>query len=182
MATIETKIDGMRLTVTVAGLEPIVVNADTLPDNVKAYAMMHGLKQKICDAAALSRDTESGQPATPHAKHGAMTAIFSNLLAGLWNKPSEGGVAGGGVLLRALCQLSGKAVDVVRAGLDATIQRTMTENAGMSEGKARATVYAAMRANPKVADAVRRIEAEDAKTSGASARVDTDAMLESLTG
>jgi hypothetical protein len=52
-------------------------------------AMFHGFKQKIGDAAAMSRNTETGLPATVVEKREAMKAIVNQLYNGDWNGPRE---------------------------------------------------------------------------------------------
>ena len=72
--------------------------------DVGGHAMVHGLKQKIGDAAAISRDPTTGKPATATTKREAMQRVVDSLNAGQWNAPREGGNEGG-ILLEALFRM-----------------------------------------------------------------------------
>lgn len=56
-------------------------------------ACIHGLVQKVSDAAALSRDTKTGKSATPQDKLAAMVKVVEHLTSGTeeWNLKREGG-------------------------------------------------------------------------------------------
>lgn len=97
---------GATLTFTFSDGEELVINATELSSEIRHYAMMHGLKQKIADAAALSRNPDTGRSATLADKREAMREVRDRLQAGLWNKTREGGTGGGtgGLLFRALCE------------------------------------------------------------------------------
>lgn len=69
-------------------------------------ALLHGFKQKFVDAAALSRNPETGRSATVADKIAAVRVVFDRLASGgPWNLPRGEGAATGGLLLRALCEL-----------------------------------------------------------------------------
>lgn len=69
-----------------------------------AQAALHGLSQKIGDAAAIERNPDTGRSATAADKYAAMHEVWQRLMAGEWNKRAEGGTATkGGYLFRALC-------------------------------------------------------------------------------
>lgn len=73
-----------------------------LTADIATQAMWHGLKQKLVDAAAISRDPDTGRSATIADKYDAVREVYDRLLAGEWNKTREGGGGSGGLLLRAL--------------------------------------------------------------------------------
>lgn len=164
-SVIETVVDGCELTVRVADFEPIHVDIRTLADDVRAAATLHGLKQKICDAAAISRDPETGRPASARDKYDAMAAVAGRLLAGEWNaKRGDGtgagaGAGAGGLLARALVRFTGKSAAEIREFLAA---KTRAE-------------HAALRANPKIAAIIDELRAERGGDG-----VDTDEMLSEL--
>lgn len=161
-AAIAADITKMVLTFTAANGEEVRIDADTLTTEVRHTAMMHGLKQKIGDAAAMSRNPETGASATLADKVAAMRAVSDRLQAGQWN--AERGTGGeGGLLVRALMQLS---PDKTRAEVEATIEKWTTAE------------QAAVRKNPKVAAIIAAIQAEKAKASG----IDSDALLGGLMG
>ncbi len=161
-SVIETFVDGTMLTINVTGQDPIRVNALELAESVSLAATLHGLKQKICDAAAISRDPETGRPASTRDKYEAMRAVAERLLAGEWNaRRGDGtGTGGGGLLARALVRFTGKTPEAIREFLD---------------GKSRAE-HAALRANPKIAAIIDELRAE----RGGAGDVDTDEMLSEL--
>lgn len=106
--TIETTIDGWNLHLTFKDGRKISLDASTqLTDAIKQQAMMHGLKQKLVDAAAISRNTETGKSASIDDKFDAVNEVVTRLvIENAWNKTREGGSGNeGGLLLRALSEL-----------------------------------------------------------------------------
>lgn len=138
----------------------LVIDADTLDPVIRRAALMHGLKQKLVDAAAISRNEETGRSATTADKFAAVKEVYDRLLAGQWNKTREGGSIGG-LLFKALCSVyADKTPDAIKAFLD---KKTDVEKA-------------ALRKMPKIAAAIEAIRAANAKTEG----VDVDALLSEL--
>ena len=142
--------------------ETLTISETMLSTAIQRMAIVHGLKQKLIDAAAISRDPNTGKSATPADKWAAVRAVYDRLLAGQWNAArGEGTGAGNGLLFRALVRLyPAKTADQLRAFLD---------------GKTKAE-QAALRANPKVSAIIEEIKAEQAKGGD----VDTDALLDEL--
>jgi hypothetical protein len=105
--TIETTITELVLVLTFAHGKTIEIDASTLSKDIQNQAMMHGLKQKLVDAAAISRNPETGREAKIEDKFEAVEEVASRLkLDGGWNKQRAAGEgSGGGLLLRALCEL-----------------------------------------------------------------------------
>lgn len=133
---------------------------EDLTDSIKVLLMLHGLKQKIVDAAAIPRDTETGRSATDAEKIAAMRAVAERLLAGKWSATREGGAGNtGGLLLRALMQLQ------PHKGRD--------EIAAWLKGKSKAE-QAALRASPKVAPII------DSLRAAATGGIDSDDLLAEL--
>lgn len=151
-----------HLIMTLAGESPVIVNVSHLTEQVQRYATLHGLKQKLVDAAAISRNPEDGSSATPEDKARAVNDVLSRLLAGEWNKRREG-TATGGLLLRALAILYPA--------------RTREQLVEFLTGKSDAE-KAALRRNPKVSAIIEEIRLAD----GEAADVDTDEMLAGLDG
>lgn len=156
--------DKGTLSLTFAHGKTLVLHVSQLSADVGAYALMHGLKQKLVDAAALSRNPDTGRSATIDDKYNAVREVYDRLLAGHWNKPRDGASAPkGGLLFAALVRMQpGKNPDDIRAWLET---KTDAEKA-------------ALRKNPKVAAIIADIQAERAK----SGDVDTDALLDELNG
>ena len=155
------------LRIDVAGFDSLVVQLRDLSDAMVEQAALHGLKQKIVDAAALSRNPDTGRSATAADKYHAMREVLVRLLAGEWNKTRlDGtGTGTGGLLFAALCRLySAKTPEDIRAFLDG---KTTAEQA-------------ALRKNPKIAAVIETIKAERAKD--APDDTDTEDMLAELDG
>jgi hypothetical protein len=118
----------------------IVIDSGELNADILQQATMHGLKQKLVDAAAMSKG------ATIDEKYEAVLDVAERLRAGEWNKKREAGEGGGngGLLFRALCELSpAKSPDSIRAFL--------AEKSNEQKS--------AMRAVPRVAAAIDRLRA-----------------------
>lgn len=163
-ATITATVNGTTLTLMFVNGETLTMREDALNSDVRQYAMMHGLKQKLVDAAAISRNPENGRAASIDDKYRAVKAVYDRLLAGQWNANREGGGANsGGLLFKALCRMySTKSPEQITAYL-----------AGKTDAE-----KTALRKNPKVASIIEEIRAE----TGKSANIDTDELLGELEG
>lgn len=148
------------LTISTTGKDDIVVEIKGLDKTIAQHAMLHGLKQKIVDSAAL------GSSYTLSEKYDAMMETFERLtLKELpsWNKRAEGGGSVTGLLFRALVRLY--------PDKDTIVLREYHDKLDKSQQHA-------LRQNPKIASIIEDIKAESVKTSG----VDTDALLGELDG
>lgn len=157
--------DHSSLTLAFAHGESLTIRAADLSQTIIAQAIMHGLKQKLVDAAAISRNTETGRAASVADKFDAVKEVYDRLLSGEWNKRREGGAgASGGLLFRALCRMydGKKTADDIKAFLEA---KTDAEKA-------------ALRKNSKVAAIIEEIRAESAKGDAATG----DDLLADLEG
>lgn len=161
-AAISATIDGTTLTLTFVNGETLTMRGDALNSDVQQYAMMHGLKQKLVDAAAISRNPETGRAATVEDKYQAVRAVYDRLLSGQWNATREGGGNAGGLLLQALCRMYAgrKTAEDIKAFL---VEKTDAEKT-------------ALRKNPRVAAIIEEIRAEQ----GRAANIDTDELLGEL--
>ena len=157
---IAANIDGQKMTLVFANGKQITVYVDELDTEIVNRAVMHGLKQKLVDAAAISRNPDTGATASIEDKYNAVYDVYQRLLNGEWNKNREGGGGvSGGLLFRALCRLyDRKTPEAIREFLD---------------GKTKAE-QSALRANPKIAAIIDEIRAE--RVSG----VDSDHLLDEL--
>lgn len=94
--------EAMRLTF--AGGNVTTVTRGELTPLAEAF-MWHGAKQKFIDAAAISRNPETGRSATADDKMDAVLEVIERcVVAHQWNKAREGGGAGT-LLLEALCRV-----------------------------------------------------------------------------
>lgn len=147
--TIQATIDGTKLTLTFANGATLNIDASLVSDDIQRHAVMHGLKQKLVDAAAISRNTETGRPASVSDKYEAVKTVYDRLLRGEWNATREGGGTGG-MLLQALCHIHAdrKTPEQIRAWLEG---KTDQEKA-------------ALRKNPKVAEIIEELRAAAGKS------------------
>ena len=161
-ATITAAINGNTLALTFANGETLTMRADALNSDVQQYAMMHGLKQKLVDAAAISRNPETGRAATVEDKYQAVNVVYNRLLSGQWNATREGGGNAGGLLAQALTRMYAgrKTAEDIKAFL---AEKTDAEKT-------------ALRKNPRVVQIIEEIRAEQGK----AASIDTDELLGEL--
>ena len=140
----------------------LAIAASQLSNHVMEYAIFHGLKQKLVDAAAISRNPETGRAATVEDKYQAVRTVYDRLLSGQWNATREGGGNAGGLLFQALCRMyqGRKTPDQLREFL---ADKTDAEKT-------------ALRKNPRVAQIIDDIRAEQGK----AANIDTDELLSEL--
>jgi len=159
-SVINTTIDNGRLSITVEGFDPLVIDRDAYPEHIGDYAALHGLKQKLGDAMAIERDPDTGRSATPAQKHAAMMRVHESLLAGEWNRRAEGdGTGTDGLLVRALVEFTGHPIEAVRATVAGWDKRTQ----------------AAMRGDENLVHIINRL-----RVARAPKGVDTGALLAGL--
>jgi hypothetical protein len=156
-ATIE---DGI-LTITSSHGDTLTVHPDRLAAHIREQAILHGLKAKLIDAAAIPRNPDTGRSVSIEDKWDAITEVYDRITApdGSWNKHAGGGggAVTGGLLIRALMQLSGKPRDVVTAQVARWDKKQQ----------------AAMRAEPRVAAIIAKLQAPV---------MDVSSMLDGLLG
>lgn len=160
-ATIES--DG-SLVLTFRHGEMLRLHPESLTPEIQRVAMLHGLKQKLVDAAAISRDTATGRAATVATKFNAVREIFDRIThatAPSWNKPRAGGAGGqGGLLARAIARYKSVPVEAAKAYLDRLTDAQKQ----------------ALRVDPRIATIINELRLESAKPAG----IDADALLDGL--
>jgi hypothetical protein len=129
---------------------------------IHAQAMLHGLKQKLVDAAAISCDPATGRAATIETKFEAVKEVFDRLLQGDWNKKREAGTQSGGLLFRALVKMYDG-------------RKTPEEIKSFLASKTEAEKLA-LRKNEKVAAIIDELRVTSQKVDG----IDTDELLAGL--
>lgn len=154
---------GVKFTFGGDATRTVELNIHKLNDDIMLMAALHGLKQKLGDAAAISRNGETGRSATPEDKYRAVREIADRLLEGEWNKRREGGGNAGGLLMRALLRLY--------AG------RMTKEQVEAWLGEKTDKEKAALRKNPKIITIIEEIRAEDGASGSGD---DLLAELESM--
>lgn len=142
--------DGSNVTVAIANLS----------EEIRAQLALHGLKQKLIDAAALPK-REDGSSATIEDKFEAVLSVANALRDGIWarKRESTGENVNGGLLFRALCELyPNRTPEQIKAFLDG---KTKEEQA-------------ALRVSPKIAPIIDTLRAKKAAT------IDADELLSGL--
>ena len=145
--------------------ETLRLHPEALAPEIQRAAMLHGLKQKLVDAAAISRDTTTGRAATIVTKYDAVREIFDRITGEnpSWNKPRAGGQGGqGGLLARAIARYKGVEVAAAKAYLDRLTDAQKQ----------------ALRVDPRIATIINELRMESTKPAG----IDTDALLGGLDG
>lgn len=126
---ISAEIENGILTIRTEGHPAITVDPANMPDDLNAYAALHGYKQRIVDAAA------KGPDATPAEKHAAMQAVYDHMFkTGEWSRVGQGGegTGGDGLLVKAIMEATGVTRDVARtavAGMNKPTQHAMRQSA-----------------------------------------------------
>lgn len=152
--------EGLKIACPALG-QAVHIYLDKLHVDIQTHACVHGLKQKLVDAAAISRDPETGRAATPSTKWAAIMEVYSRITGEnpSWNAVREGG--GGTLLFKALCRF--------QPDRDAADIKTWLDSKTDDE-------KAALRKNPKIAAIIAEIQTENAKTDG----IDSDDLLAEL--
>lgn len=65
---------------------PIVVDRRLMPEEMQTVAYWHGIKQKVADGAALSRNPATGASASDADKIARMRAVATAIMAGQWRQ------------------------------------------------------------------------------------------------
>lgn len=152
------------VTFTVLGVGNLTLDITAMHANNQARAMVHGMIQRISDAAAISRDPETGESATAQDKFDAMQRLVAHYESGTseWSRrPVAGEGKSGGLLFKALCIMSAetKSPDEIREWMSTKTKAQLS----------------ALRATERVATII-------ATLRPASIEVDADALMEELNG
>lgn len=163
-SVITTDIFGSVLTLTFPTIgETLEIDTTKLADDIIKQAVLHGLKQKLVDAAAIARNPDTGRSPTAQDKFDAVKEVFDRLTHATnpqWNKTRVAGegLSGAGLLIRALMEMTGKS----RSEIEEFLEPKTKEQ------------RAALKKNPKVAAIIARLQS--------SKDEDTDDMLSELMG
>lgn len=153
---------GSTLTLTFANGRDLSVNVETLNAEIAKQAMLHGLKQKLVDAAAIARNTDTGRAASIEDKFSAVKEVFDRITGAnpTWNKArGEGNGPSGSrnLLVRAIMEVKGVAREKAELFVEARSKEEL----------------AALRKNPVIAMAIARMQTADSS-------IDTDTLLGEL--
>ena len=167
---------GNVLTLMVGRAGAISLNLDTLSPAISRRAMVHGLVQKISDAAAIPKDElPFGDAAIAAVKLAAMQKVADRLAAATsgdeWNaKSGDGSGAVAGVIFRAYAEF----IKTMAAKREKPVPSDDDIRAAY-DAKSRADQLA-LRNIPEIATIIVRMKAE----AGKSVAVDGDALLADL--
>lgn len=91
----------------VRGAGALTLHMERVSAGNKAYAALHGFKQRISDAAAIERNSETGLPASPGDKLAAMRALVEHYESGSpeWATRVARTASEGGLLLQSLVRI-----------------------------------------------------------------------------
>lgn len=146
-AAVTTDIFGTTLTLNFANGKELQIDTTTLHADIVQQAILHGLKQKLVDAAAIARDTETGKTATIDDKYQAVKTVFDRITSATpsWNAVREGEQKQqGGIFVRALMELTGKSREATQAAIETYTKEQV----------------AALKKNPRVLAIIQRMERE----------------------
>ena len=164
-AVVTTDVFGDTLTLNFITGEELSIDTSKLSPEIMHQAMLHGLKQKLVDAAAIARNPDNGLSATPADKYNAVKTVFDRITSanGTWNAVREGvEKQQGGMFVRALMEVTGK----TKAQIDNAIEKYTKEQ------------IAALKKNPRIMDIMQRMEREAAAALGDT----SDSLLDELAG
>lgn len=154
----QTQINHGMLTLTFSDTSTAQLATVDLSTEILSQALIHGLKQKLVDAAAIARNIDTGASATLEDKKGAVLKVLERLIAGQWNATREGGTSEkGSLLLMALTRLQ---PNRDRAELEVWVK-------GLDDAQ-----RSALSSNPKILPTIQAIQAERAAARGAQANSD----------
>lgn len=104
---------GTTITITFANGQDLAVDVSKLSPDMQRMAMLHGVKQKLVDAAAIARNCESGHSATIEDKYHSVREVYDRITSPTnptWNKERAAAstpTAGNNMLVRAIMQMRG---------------------------------------------------------------------------
>jgi len=104
------------ITVTVLGAGIVTFDPSKVHASNRIHAEFHGWKQRLSDAAAMSRDTDSGKPATPGDKEAAIRELADFYMTGAaeWSRVGTGG-GGKSLTIEAIAAIKGVTYEVAEA-------------------------------------------------------------------
>lgn len=147
---ITTDIFGSTLTLNFSNGEELAIDITKLSPEITLYAALHGVKQKLIDAAAIACNVETGRSATIDDKYTAVKAVFDRITKpdGTWNKAKavESEAANGNMLVRALMHMTGEDKTYVEDFLSA---KTKEQRAALKKNPKVLAIIEELRGAPK---------------------------------
>lgn len=150
--SIETSLNGTKLSFIFSNGQAIDIDTTTLSPEIREAAMIHGLRAKLIDGAAMSRNTVTGKPASMDDKFNAVNEIATRITAkdGTWNKGRSGESAPKTtILVRAIAEVMNKTIEQAK---EFVAQRDKAQIAGL-------------KAHPRIRPVILRMEMEQTKAA-----------------
>ena len=143
-------VEGDELKFAIEGGEVYNLHLDNLSDDVKYKALIHGLKQKVCDSyAGVSLPRDVGE---------AISNVIVNLQNGTWN---GGRSTTGGIWVEALARAADVALDEAAEkwnGMSDEVKKDVKANVDVKRAKAEIELE---RARAKAGNGVKGLKLED---------------------
>jgi len=107
VVTMQQMNDG-KLVFTVLGAGTVTFNPALAHEACREYAESHGWKQRLVDGAALSRNPETGRPASPEEKLEGIRVLVAHYESGTgdWSRVGTGG-GGRSITIEAIARVKG---------------------------------------------------------------------------
>lgn len=145
------------------------------PALINTFAL-HGAEQKYGDEAAGLEELDDAVE--------AIDALHERLTKGEWTQAREAsGFAGASIVIRAMCEQTGKTAEAIKAFVEAKLAASEAEaqaSGGEKKALTRQALYTALRNSEKLKPIVARLEAERAAKQKGASKVDADAILGEL--
>lgn len=168
--------DDGRMTIDVLGAGVVVFDKTRASQDCRLHAEDHGWEQRLRDAAAISRDEDTGKPATPQDKYERVKALAEYYMSGAteWARVGHGG-GGRSITVEAIARLKGVEYDQAEVFV-AEFAKTGKDGKGVAFAGDTKKALAFLRDGKRVMEAIAAIRAERATAP----KVDADAALEEL--
>ena len=90
----------------IPGARPLVVDMNRLADAVRVRAAIHGMIQRVSDAAAIARTKENNYTVSAQERYDAMAELVEHYMTGTdqWRLRASERTSRDGLLLQALCE------------------------------------------------------------------------------
>lgn len=165
------RLEGRDIIFVVKDAGEVKLEMGNLSTAILERAAIHGMIQRISDAAALGRDTETGASASPRDKLEAMRKLVEYYQSGTeeWKRSGSGEGGGNSITLEAVAQVKGWTYEQA----EAEVAKAATKR-GIEVKK----VLAELRGAKAIREA---IEAIRAKRAG-PVKADADALLAEMGG
>jgi hypothetical protein len=87
--------------------------------------MIHGFRQRISDGGALSRNPDTGKPASPADKLARMMRISDHLMSGsdVWELSAGSPGMDAGLVIQAIMRVTAKTLEQVETLIEATMTK-----------------------------------------------------------